>query len=156
MQQQLRNSLNQISSSNGGAFQSLADIGIGRDSNDLLTLNTSTLNSALTTNYTDVKALIQGSGTGNTGIFNGVYSSYNNMSDSVTGEVVTSINGYQTSITNINNSVAEQTQRINQLNDTLTQQYAAVQSAISQMNSQGTTLTAIIKSLTPNSSNNGN
>jgi len=151
VQHQLRDSLNQHSSGNGGAFTSLGDIGLGRDESGNLTLNTTTLNSKLQNSLADVKALLFGKTAGDTGIFETIHTSCNNLSDNITGAVQTAINGYQSSITMLNKSILDQTQRITSLKEMLTRQFAAVDAAIGQLNSQGTALTNIMAALQPKS-----
>lgn len=147
IQHQMRDSLNSISS-NGGAFTNLADIGLGRNANDELTLDTSVLSSKLAGSPSDVRALLFGKTVGDKGLFNSIHGAYDNLSDNVTGAVQTAINGYQSSIKNLNKSIADQTQRISVLKAMLTKQYAAVDAAIGQLNGQGTALTNIMASLT--------
>jgi flagellar hook-associated protein 2 len=147
IQHQMRDSLNSISS-NGGAFTNLADIGLGRNANDELTLDTSVLSSKLAGSPSDVRALLFGKTVGDKGLFNSIHGAYDNLSDNVTGAVQTAINGYQSSIKSLNKSIADQTQRISVLKAMLTKQYAAVDAAIGQLNGQGTALTNIMASLT--------
>lgn len=147
IQQQLRDSLNAVSTSNGGAFTNLADIGLGRNENGELTLNTSMLNSKLQSNLGDVTALLFGKTESDTGLFNSTHSAFKNLSDTVTGTVQHAINGYQSSIKSLNKSIADQMQRISLLKESLTRQFAAVDAAIGQLNGQGSALTGILNSL---------
>jgi flagellar hook-associated protein 2 len=146
VQSQLRDALRTVSSDNGGSLSSLNDLGIGRDSNDKLTLNTETLTSKLDSNLSDVRALLSGTA-GHTGLFNSISTASDQLSDDVTGVVQNAIAGYKTSIQTISKSISDQTARINQLRDSLTRQFSVVDSAINQLNSQGTTLSTIISSL---------
>lgn len=146
VQQQLRDSVKGVSNDNGGSLDSLSDIGIGRDSNGKLTLDTVMLNSKLDANVSDVQALFAGA-EGKTGLFSSVSTAFDQLSDDVSGVVQNAIAGYKTSIQNINKSISDQTQRINALRDSLTRQFAVVDSAINQLNSQGSTLTTIIESM---------
>jgi flagellar hook-associated protein 2 len=146
VQSQLRDALRAVSSDNGGSFSSLNDLGIGRDGNDKLTLNTDTLASKLDSNLTDVKALLSGA-VGKTGLFDTINTQCDQLSDDVTGVVQHAITGYKTSIQTLNKSILDQTARINLLRDSLTKQFAVVDSAINQLNSQGSTLSTIIDSL---------
>ncbi len=152
-ERQLRDAISTSSTDNGGALTSLAELGIGRDSNDKLTLETTTLNNKLQSSLSDVQALLFGATSSSTGIFNAVHATYDQLSDSISGVVQTAITGYQTSIQTLNKSILDQTQRINALKDSLTRQFAVMDAAIGQINSQGTTLTAIMKSLQTKSDN---
>lgn len=151
VQHQLRASLSALANGNGGALTSLSDIGLGRDENDQLTLDQTVLTGKLQGSLADVRALLFGKTTGDTGIFETIHGAFNNLSDNVTGMVQTAINGYQSSITMLNKSVLDQTQRISLLKDSLTRQFAAVDAAIGHLNSQGSTLTNIISAMKPKS-----
>jgi len=147
VQQQLRAALRAVSTDNGGSLKSLTDLGIGRDGNDKLTLNADVLNAKLDGSLSDVQALLFGV-SGKTGLFNSIHETSSQLSDDITGVVQNAITGYKTSIQTLNKSIADQTLRINALRDSLTRQFAIVDSAINQLNSQGSTLDTIIKSLT--------
>jgi flagellar hook-associated protein 2 len=151
IQGQLRDAVNSISTGNGGTLSNLSDLGINRDKDGNLTLDTAALDTKLQRNLGDVKSLLFGSG-GNKGLFNSLNTSFSGLSDDVTGVVQTAINGYQTSIKTLNSSIADQTQRINALKDSLTQQFAKVDAAINLINGQGSTLTSIIDALKPRTS----
>lgn len=148
VQRQLRETLNSLSTTNGGALTKLADIGISRGADDILKLDSSVLNSKLQSNLSDVKSLLSGA-TGSTGLFNTIDTSFSNLSNDVTGVVQTAINGYQSSIKNLTKSIADQTARISSLKASLSLQFAKVDAAIGQINGQGSTLTSIIDSLKP-------
>jgi len=89
---------------------------------------------------------------GQTGIFQSAYTVSNSMSDNITGSVQTAINGFQSSIKSLNDSVANRMEALNRLRDSLSRQFAAADAAIGQLNGQGTALTNLLKSL--QSSNN--
>jgi flagellar hook-associated protein 2 len=146
IQAQMRTAINSISTSNGGSLRNLTDIGIGRDSNNLLTLDTNALTTKMASNSNDVIALLKGVN-GNTGLFSGIYAASNNLSDGVSGQVQTAIIGYQSTIKSINQRVAEQTDRINKHAAALTKQFAAVDAAIGQLNGQSTALTNMLAAM---------
>jgi flagellar hook-associated protein 2 len=148
VQGRLRDTLNSLSTANGGTLTKLSDIGISRTSDDVLKLDTLVLSTKLQSNLSDVKSLLSGA-TGATGIFNSINTSFANLSDNVTGVVQTAINGYQSSIKSLTKSIADQTARANSLKASLTLQFAKIDSAIGQINGQGTALTSIINSLQP-------
>lgn len=148
VQRQLRDSLESLSTSNGGSLTRLSDIGISRTTGDVLKLDTAVLNSKLTSNLSDVKSLLAGA-TDAKGIFNSISSAFSNLSDDITGVVQTAISGYQSSIKNLSKSVADQTARVAALKIMLSRQFAKVDAAIGQMNSQGTTMTSVIQSIQP-------
>jgi flagellar hook-associated protein 2 len=148
VQRQLRDSLNSLSTANGGSLTQLSDIGISRTTGDVLKLDTAVLSSKLKSNLSDVKSLLAGA-TDAKGIFNSINSAFASLSDDITGVVQTAISGYQSSIKTLSKSAADQTARISALRTSLSLQFAKVDAAIGQMNSQGTTMTSVIASLNP-------
>lgn len=152
VQQQLRSALAGASTTNGGALQHLSELGFGRDENDKLTLDQTKLNDKLANSLEDVRALLFGKTEGAKGIANSMDELLGGMSDAISGTVTTAINGYKSSVDRINKSVSDQTAAITLLRDSLTRQFGAMDAALSQINSQSTSLKAIIDSL--QSSNN--
>ena len=148
VQRQLRDTLNALSTTNGGPLTNLSDIGISRGTDDVLRLDNTVLGSKLQSNLSDVKSLLSGA-TDAIGLFNGINTAFSNLSDDVIGVVQTAINGYQSSIKTMSKSIADQTARIFALKTSLSLQFAKVDAAIGQMNGQGTALTSIINSLQP-------
>ncbi len=65
VQDQLRDTLTALTTT-AGKFTSLAEIGIGRNSDGSLTIDSATLEAALSNNFADVRALFQTSGTSDT------------------------------------------------------------------------------------------
>lgn len=149
VQQQIRDAVGTIATANGGAFSNLTQIGIGRDTSGKLTIDNTVLGEKLKNSFGDVQALLSGKTVSNSGIGQLIHQATNNLSDAVTGQVQTAINGNQTSIKSINKSISDQLDRINLLRDSLTRQFAAIDAAINQINGQGSALTNILKSLEP-------
>ena len=149
VQRQLREAVGASSTTNGGQFTSLAEIGLTTQSDGKLKLDTAMLDGKLKDYLGDVKALLAGKTTNETGLAQALHNSYDGLSDSITGAVQTAINGYQSSIKSLDRSINDQLQRINTLRGTLTRQMAAADAAIGQLNGQGTALTNVIKSLEP-------
>ncbi len=152
VQQQLRNAVSASSTTNGGALSDLTQIGLGRDSSDKLTLDSTALNDKLANAFSDVQALLSGQSTSQTGLANSIYDSYTRLSDKITGVVQTSINGYQNSIKTLGRSIDQQVALLSTLRDSLNRQFAAADAAISQLNGQGTTLTNILNAMTSSNS----
>lgn len=149
VQQQLRAALQGVSKANGGALTNLTDVGFGRDSSGKITLDKSLLDQKLNSNFSDVQALFSGKAAAQTGLANSILSVTKALSDSITGTVVSAINGTTTSIASIDKSISQYNYRLDALRQSLTRQFAQVDSAINQLNGQGTSLTAVIKSLEP-------
>jgi flagellar hook-associated protein 2 len=147
VQQQLRGALNTISETNGGSLQTLSEIGLTAAADGHLKLDSTVLNEKLQTNAADVRALLYGATAGDDGIFQGINKISSGMSDAATGSVQTAITGYETSIRSMNTSISKKMEAIARLRESLTRQFAAVDAAIGQINSQGTALTSIMTSL---------
>ncbi len=95
------------------------------------------------TSLDDVRALLAGKEGFQKGLANEVYTSYKSISDDVIGLVKKAITGNENSIKGINKSIGDQLARISTLRQSLSRQFAAADAAISQLNSQGTSLTNI-------------
>jgi flagellar hook-associated protein 2 len=150
VQKQLREAVSAFSTTNGGALTSLSEIGVGRDENGKLTLDSAVFDDKIKNSYDDVKALLVGKASTETGLAQSIHTAVNSLSDEVTGSVQTAIKGYQDSIKSIGDSISRKLENINRLRDSLTRQFAAADAAIGQLNGQGTSLTNILKSLQPN------
>ncbi len=150
VQNQLRDAIGASATANGGAFSNLTDIGITRDKTGKLMLDDGELDAKLASSAKDVQALLRGDTTeANFGVADTIFNLAQNLSDEVTGTVQSAINGYQTTIQGIDKSIANQQDRLELLRASLQKQFAAVDAAIGQLNSQGTALGSIIQSLQP-------
>lgn len=150
VQRQLRDALATSSATNGGALNSLTQLGVGRDANGKLTLDKAALGERLKNSFADVQALLSGKTDSETGLAHSIRDAANNISDSANGSVQSAIKGYETSVKSLGKSISAQLERISALRESLTRQFAAVDSAIALLNSQGTTLTNVLDSLKSN------
>ncbi len=139
------------SADNGGALTSLTQIGLTTDKNGRLEFDKAVLNEQLQTNADDVRALLYGKTTAQTGVFHAAYAVSNGLSDNITGSVQTAIKGYESSVKNLNDTIAKRTALLNTMRDTLTRQFAAADAAIGQLNGQATALSSFLTSLTKQS-----
>jgi flagellar hook-associated protein 2 len=152
VQQQLRGALNVISSDNGGSLDALSQLGVTSSNDGHLTLDSAMLTEKMQTNAADVRALLYGATSGQTGIFQNFHSVLNGMSDSVSGSVQSAITGYQSSVKSLNNSISNKMEALARLKASLSRQFSVVDAAIGQLNSQGSALTSIMTSLNKSSS----
>jgi len=146
----LRNLVNRVSNTNGGAFSELAQVGISRDENGKLTVDQAILNDRLKNNLTDVQALFAGKTDSDSGLASSLVEASSNMS----GSVQTAITGFDASVDRLGNQIADQQARLSALRESLTKQFAIADAAIGQLNGQNTALTNILKSLQPTSNSN--
>ncbi len=126
------------SHSNSGSYRYLAEFGITIDRSGKMQVDDSTLDDALTTRLTDVKAFLSGS--------SGFAAQLSNHIDAYTRSGG-SINGVED---RINSTISSYDQRINVLEQqlvlkeqSLTEQFAAADRAISQLNSQVSALSSL-------------
>jgi flagellar hook-associated protein 2 len=147
VQRELRDAVNSESTNNGGTFNSLTQLGITRDKDGKLSIDSSVFNDKLKTNADDVKALLFGKTENDKGLFQKFHTISNGLSDSVTGSVQTAIKGYESSLKTLNTTISQRLESLSRLRTSLTKQFSVADSAIGTLNGQGTALTNIIKSL---------
>lgn len=147
VQKQLQNISGAASEDNGGAFTNLSQIGIKTKNDGRLEIDAAALGDKLKNNYEDVRALVLGKTAGQTGVFQKAFAVSSSLSDNINGTVQTAINGFQSSVKSLNNTIASRTEIVNRLRDSLTRQFAAADAAIGQLNGQGSALSNVIKSL---------
>lgn len=154
VQRQMRESLQTVSTSNGGPFTRLTEIGVVRDSLGKLKLDRTVFDKQVKDSpggLADVRALLAGMSTGQTGLAQNFTNVYTNLSDGVKGTVQAAIKGYETSSVNIDKQLAQMEARIEILRASLTKQFSIADAAIGQLNGQGTALTNVLKALEPRS-----
>lgn len=149
IQRELRDTIGAESTDNGGGFSSLTQLGITRDNDGKLSIDTSVFNEKLKSNPDDVKALLFGKTENDAGIFQKFHTMSSGLSDSVTGSVQTAIKGYESSLKSLNSKITQRLESINQLRTTLTKKFSVADALIGQLNGQGSALTGVIDSLKP-------
>lgn len=147
VQRDLRDLASVVSNTNGGAFTSLAQVGISRDENGKLKIDQEVINDKLKTSLADVQALFAGKTENDKGLAGSLLTT----SDNLSSNVQTSITGYDASVERLTKSIASQQDRLTALRASLNKQFAAADSALSLLNGQNTSLTNILKSLQPKS-----
>lgn len=151
VQRQLRDAVGANSTGNGGAFKNLTDLGIGRDQNGKLTLDSTRFSERITNSFSDVQALLAGATDSATGLAKNLHTAFDKLSDDVTGVVKTAIDGYQSSIKRGDRNIADQLARLSALRTSLNRQFSAADVAIGQLNSQSTTLSNMLEAMKPKS-----
>ncbi len=147
IQQQLRAAANITSETNGGPLKSLAEIGVTSDKSGNLSFDAAFFNEKFRDAPDDVKALLYGKTSGDQGIFHQFNTVSKGLSDDISGTVQTAINGYQSSVKSMNSKISNRLEALERLRTSLSRQFAAADSAIGQLNGQGTALNNILKSL---------
>ena len=147
IQRQVSSMVNTGSADNGGTLSALHQIGITTDRSGKMEFDKDVLKQAITTNINDVRALLYGNTTGQTGVFNSLHDIADDLSDNITGTVQTAINGYEATVKNLNSTIEKRTALLNDYRDMLTRRFAAADAAIGQLNGQGTAIGNLMKTL---------
>lgn len=141
------------SGENGGALNSLSQIGLTVDRSGRLELDKETLNERISENIGDVRSLLYGNEIDQVGVFERGFEILNDISDSITGSVQNAINGYESTVRNLNETIAKRTELLESMRDILTRRFAAADAAIGQLNNQGSAITNFMKTLQSGSGN---
>ncbi len=132
----------------GNSIGSLAALGIARNADGTLSVNSNTLNTALQSNPGAVQSLFAGS--------NGYATVLNSTLDGFTsgnGVITSRTNSIQQQLTNLSQESAALTARMNTYATQLRQQYTALDTLMSSLNNTSTYLTTQLSALTASTSN---
>lgn len=131
---------------------SLASLGIQIDRDGRLVFDAAKFTAARTSDPAKVAAAISGPD----GFAARVQKIAKGASDSVDGTISSAIKGHQTTIARMNDSIADWDIRLALRKETLTRQFTAMETALSQLQSQSSWLSSQIASLTSSSSSSSN
>ncbi len=123
----------------GGSLQRLADLGVGTKEDGTLTLDESVLSSAIAKDPNAVNRIFSDRTTGIGALTKNLSDNYTN---SVSGLLTTRSKSLTDSISDINNRIADEQQRVDTYKANLTAQYTAMEQTISQWKSVGQYLTS--------------
>jgi flagellar hook-associated protein 2 len=150
----IRSSVDKTDPTLASGFQSLADLGISTGSSSgfsnansnagILTVNTDTLTAAIESNPGAVQAALQS--------WSNQLQTTVNQSSGPFGMLQSRITGNTTEITNLNSQLSTQQEMYNNEEKALQQQWAKVESTLSQLNNQKTSLSTFSSSLSSKSS----
>ncbi len=143
----LRNSL--LTSIYPGDGSSLAEVGVQMDRYGKLTFDEKKFTEAYTADPTAVAARFTTGAT--TGFAARVQAVAKDASDSIDGTLTTSINGRNTGIKRMQDSIEDWDNRLSLRRETLTRQFSALETALSRMNSQSSWLSSQVSQLSSGS-----
>ncbi len=149
-QSQIRSALYSIVDTGSSTYDSLASIGITTNSDGSLSVNSTTLSAALTANFSAVSALFSGTG--------GVASTLNTI---LTNELAANgpIQSLSSSLVQENTNLTNQSNQLNQQasaeSASLTQEYAALNTLLSSLQTTSSYLTQAFATLPGNRSSSG-
>jgi flagellar hook-associated protein 2 len=124
IQQQLLSSISETSGSTTSTVNSLADLGITMNDDGTLTLNSTTLQSALTNNYSDVTNFLQST---DASTFGGNFTDMmSNLTDPTESPLVLDLSGVKSNYTQDQDNINTLQAQLATLQSTLTNQYSAM------------------------------
>ncbi len=131
---------------------SMASMGIQTDRNGKLVFDPDAFTTAYTDDPSKVAAAFSSKATASgsssvPGFVERVYAVANRASDSTIGTLTSAIAGQNSTIKDLQDSISDWDTRLALRKDTLTQQFTALETALSQMNSQSSWLSSQIGSL---------
>jgi flagellar hook-associated protein 2 len=145
IQSQIKSAMFGIVSTGSSTYNSLASVGITSNSDGTLTVNTATLASALSSNFTAVSNLFSGTG--------GVASSLNTQITTdlgSTGAIEQNSNALQKQSTALDQKTTDLTNQMTALTASLTQQYSALNTLLSSLQTTSAYLTQAFAALPSN------
>lgn len=153
IQQQLLSAISVSGGSSSSAINTLADLGITMNNDGTLSLDTSTLNNALETNYSGAESFFQSTDASSfAGNFNDLMT---NMTDPTDSAIVLDLSGLQANYTEDQDNINNLQSTLSDLQTTLTNQYSQLNTTLQMY---PTTLEEVDTELglNTNSSNNNN
>jgi flagellar hook-associated protein 2 len=145
----LTQSLQNIAGYSGtGTIQSIADLGLTFDSSGVLSFDSTILSAAAATDFTGVTSFLGGPTSG--GFLQAATDSLKSLLDSTSGAIPTVLTSIAGEITDTDNQISQNQDRVDQLQKNLTAQMAAADAAIAQMQQQLTYVTNLFSAMTAN------
>ncbi len=130
---------NIVSTSVGGAYGSLANLGITTQRDGTLTMDTTQFQNALASDPASVRALFTGTGTAK-GIAGLLSDRADSDSQDVTGTIAVERDGLSQTIQNLQQQIDDAQSRLNQTQQMLQEKFANMESVVSQLQSTGNAL----------------
>jgi flagellar hook-associated protein 2 len=144
---QLQGLLSTTLSGVSDSVNSLSNLGISVDRYGQLSLDDSKLTDALQSNLDDVTKFFTNTTTGNEGFAVKLDNTLNGYLDSTNGVIPSEVNGFQSSITDIDNQITNMNTRLSLEQDTLTNQFNALEVLLSDLQSSSSALDQQLQSL---------
>jgi flagellar hook-associated protein 2 len=145
----LTQSLQNIANYRGtGSIQSIADLGLTFDSNGVLSFDSSVLSAAAARDFAGVTDFLGTPATG--GFLQTATSTLNGLVDPTSGSVVAVLNSIAGQITDTDNLISQNQDRVDQLQKDLTARITAADALIAQMQQQVTYMTNLFTAMTAN------
>jgi flagellar hook-associated protein 2 len=130
VQAQLYSALSYSTTGNNNGINTLSDLGITQNADGTLTLNTSQLTSALTSNNAAVQNFFQ---TASTGFAQQLNTTLSTITDPTKGPLYLEISGINSSLTSVAKQISDFEVRMSTVQQQLTAEYDLVQTTLQQM-----------------------
>jgi flagellar hook-associated protein 2 len=127
-----------------GNYKSLTDIGITLNSSNELSVDSSKLSTALSTDMNSVMELFTNT---TSGLSVKLDSYVDGLADSKTGSLKKTMNDLTSYNDNLNIQISNFEERLSKMEERLTKQYAGIEEAYSKMNSQTSQLSSLLSSI---------
>ncbi len=114
-------------------LNTLAEIGISTNRDGTLSVNTSTLNSKLSSNLTDVANLF----TDSNGIGNEIYDYTDSVTKSITGTIAIKVDGLGDTVSDISEDITKLEERLEITEQNLRIQFSSLESLLGSLSTQG-------------------
>lgn len=124
-------------------LNTLAEIGISTNRDGTLSVNTSTLNSKLSSNLTDVANLF----TDSNGIGNEIYDYTDSVTKSITGTIAIKVDGLGDTVSDISEDITKLEERLEITERNLRRQFSSLESLLGSLTTQGQFLGNLITAL---------
>jgi flagellar hook-associated protein 2 len=134
-----------------GSITQSAQIGLGLDTNGQITIDDTQLRSALASDLSGVRSFFSGAGSFSDQL-RGVAQSF---VDPVEGLLTTRVSGTTGLISSLDQQIADENNRLNQIQDSLVQQFTALEQSVSALQLQGSFLTSFLGLQGPQSQQTG-
>jgi flagellar hook-associated protein 2 len=131
--------------SSGGLYSTLADLGIAFQKDGSITVDDASLTDAVTNHLGDVQKFLQGADS--TGFGYQLQNMATSLTDPISGILPATTTNMQGTITSLQDSINSMSDRLAIQRTTLQQEFSAAQQAISNLQSQGNSLTGFSTSL---------
>lgn len=124
-------------------IHSLSDLGVTFDDTGQMSFDASTFNALSQAQISDAFNFL---GSANSG-FAALANNFTQLDDPTTGMIASEVNGYQSEITNLNNQITTAQAYVNEVQQTTTQEMAAADAYVAELQEEQSTVDASIQSL---------
>jgi flagellar hook-associated protein 2 len=146
-QQQLLSAISSSMSGNSGLVN-LQSLGIEMQNDGTLTVDSTTLNSALQNNFSAVQNLFQST----SGVGRSIQTSLNSLTNPTTGALYVDMNGISSEVSDLNNQISDFQLQLQQTQTQLTAEYSTINTTLEQLPQTLASINSQLDALNPSKS----